>query len=124
MALPVTLNASDTINAKHKWERHASDMGVEIDSYHTDNGIYKSKAFTEGSAYAHANLRKFHSCIKKYYYVRKENLCARIYRTRRTKHERFTWQFNGHSMNGHAASRLLETRNTSNTTTFAAKQQY
>ena len=43
----VTLNATDTINAKHKWERHGADMGVSIDSYHTDNGIYKSKAFTE-----------------------------------------------------------------------------
>ena len=43
----VTLNASDTINAKHKFERHALEMGVKVESYHTDNGIYKSQAFTE-----------------------------------------------------------------------------
>ena len=42
-----SLSMHDTINAKHKWEHHAADMGVTIDSYHTDNGIYKNKAFTE-----------------------------------------------------------------------------
>ena len=43
----VTLNASDTINAKHQLERMAMELGVTVDSYHTDNGVYKSKAFTE-----------------------------------------------------------------------------
>ena len=43
----VTLNASDTINAKLKFEQLAMEMGVKVDSYHTDNGIYKSRAFTE-----------------------------------------------------------------------------
>ena len=47
----VTLNASDTINAKHKFERQAMELGVQIESYHTDNGVYKSKAFTEESKY-------------------------------------------------------------------------
>ena len=43
----VTMNATDTINAKHEFERYCHEMGVTVDSYHTDNGIYKSKAFTE-----------------------------------------------------------------------------
>ena len=42
----VTLNATDTINAKTSFERQAMEMGVTIDSYHTDNGIFKSQAFT------------------------------------------------------------------------------
>ena len=43
----VTLNATDTINAKTSFERMARDHGVQIDSYHTDNGVYKSQAFTQ-----------------------------------------------------------------------------
>jgi hypothetical protein len=43
----VTLNAMDTINGKHELERHALEMGVNVKSYHTDNGVYKSQAFTE-----------------------------------------------------------------------------
>jgi len=41
----VSLNASDTINAKMSFERKALEMGVVVDSYHTDNGIFNSKAF-------------------------------------------------------------------------------
>ena len=48
VACQVTLNANDTINSKHEWERHAGEMGVTVQNYHTDNGIYRSKkAFTE-----------------------------------------------------------------------------
>jgi hypothetical protein len=43
----VTMNATDTINAKHEFERYCLEMGVAVDSYHTDNGIYKSRAFAE-----------------------------------------------------------------------------
>ena len=53
----VTLNASDTINAKHKFERHAMELGVTVESYHTDNGIYKSKAFTEELAQNYQSIR-------------------------------------------------------------------
>ena len=52
----VTLNASDTINAKHEFERHALEMGVVVDAYHTDNGVYKSKAFTEELAQNYQNI--------------------------------------------------------------------
>ena len=53
----VTLNANDTINSKHEWERHANEMGVGIQSYHTDNGIYQSKAFTEELAQNYQSIR-------------------------------------------------------------------
>ena len=43
----VTLNASDTINSKTAFEQHARDLGVSVESYHTDNGVYKSAAFTQ-----------------------------------------------------------------------------
>lgn len=43
----VTLNAADSIVAKENFERDLSHMGVTVQSYHTDNGIYKSKAYTE-----------------------------------------------------------------------------
>ena len=53
----VTFNASDTINAKLEFERHSRDLGVSIDSYHTDNGIYKSKDFTTEIANNYQSLR-------------------------------------------------------------------
>ena len=53
----VTLNASDTINAKHNFERMAMELGVTVDSYHTDNGVYKSKAFTEELATNYQSIR-------------------------------------------------------------------
>ena len=43
----VTFNASDSIMAKESFERMALHMGVTIESYHTDNGIFKSKAFVD-----------------------------------------------------------------------------
>ncbi len=41
----VTFSASDTISATESFERKARDMGVAVESYHTDNGVYKSQAF-------------------------------------------------------------------------------
>ena len=43
----VTLNASDTILSKDNFERTGLQYGVVIDSYHTDNGIFKSKRFLQ-----------------------------------------------------------------------------
>ena len=43
----VTLSASDTIMSKNAFERAARDAGVTIQEYHTDNGVYQSKAFAE-----------------------------------------------------------------------------
>ena len=43
----VSLGASDTIVAKENFERILSHMGVTVDSYHTDNGTFKSKAFVK-----------------------------------------------------------------------------
>jgi hypothetical protein len=43
----VTLNASDTINAKNAFERKAQEFGVKVKGYHTDNGVYTSQAFTQ-----------------------------------------------------------------------------
>ena len=43
----VTLNASDSILAKEGFERMALDYGVNIESYHTDNGIFKSQAYVK-----------------------------------------------------------------------------
>ena len=43
----VTLNASDSIAAKDSFERSLLHMGVTVDSYHTDNGFFKSRAFVD-----------------------------------------------------------------------------
>ena len=43
----VSLAASDTIQAKISFENSASNNGVKIAKYHTDNGIFKSNAFLE-----------------------------------------------------------------------------
>jgi len=41
----VTLNATDSIHALDAFERSSLHMGVARNSYHTDNGIFKSKRF-------------------------------------------------------------------------------
>jgi len=41
----VTLNATDSINALDSFERSSLHMGVAVNSYYTDNGIFKSKRF-------------------------------------------------------------------------------
>ena len=43
----VSLSATDSINAKTSFERMAKEVGVIVEQYHTDNGIYKSKAYVQ-----------------------------------------------------------------------------
>jgi hypothetical protein len=43
----VSLGASETIRAKHTFEREASRYGIPILGYRADNGVYKSKEFNE-----------------------------------------------------------------------------
>ena len=43
----VAFSTSDTILAVEGFERKARDMGVAIESYHTDNGVYQSKGFVD-----------------------------------------------------------------------------
>ena len=53
----VTLNSSDTINAKTSFERTLLEMGVSVDGYHTDNGVFKSHAFTRELAQNYQKIR-------------------------------------------------------------------
>ena len=53
----VTLNASDSINAKTAFERVAKDVGVDVLSYHTDNGIYTSKAYVDNLVQNQQSIR-------------------------------------------------------------------
>ena len=48
----VSLSAADTVKSKVKFERKASQEGVTIQSYHSDNGIFNSTDFME-----HLNAR-------------------------------------------------------------------
>jgi hypothetical protein len=57
----VTLNASDTINAKMAFEQNGCDLGVSIESYHTDNDIYSSATFTQEIAVNYQKIIKFSS---------------------------------------------------------------
>jgi hypothetical protein len=41
----VSLNAAETIQGKHLFEREAGTCGVSIRNYHEDNGVYKSADF-------------------------------------------------------------------------------
>lgn len=41
----VTLNATDTILAKDSFERMALQLGITVNAYHTDNGVFKSQRF-------------------------------------------------------------------------------
>jgi hypothetical protein len=43
----VTLNASDTVHSKDSIERMALTHGVFVESYHTDNGTFKSQQFVQ-----------------------------------------------------------------------------
>jgi len=43
----VSLRAADTLISKRAFERVAKSCGVKIKNYHGDNGIFKSKEFTE-----------------------------------------------------------------------------
>ena len=46
----VTLSANETISAKTRYERLAHTYGINIQSYHTDNGVFKSQAFLKAVA--------------------------------------------------------------------------
>ena len=41
----VTLSANETISSKTRYERLAQTYGVDVQAYHTDNGVFKSQAF-------------------------------------------------------------------------------
>jgi hypothetical protein len=43
----VSLGATETIRAKHKFERLAQRHGIKVKSYRGDNGVYKTKAFKD-----------------------------------------------------------------------------
>ena len=43
--------------ALENFERVALDMNVKVDSYHTDNGIFKSKAFVDKIRSNHQSIR-------------------------------------------------------------------
>ena len=53
----VTLNATDTIRAKENFERLAMQLGIDISSYHTDNGIFNSQRFIKEIADNHQSIR-------------------------------------------------------------------
>jgi len=53
----VTLNASDSINAKENFERLGLEHGVAVQSYHTDNGIFQSQAYVKHLVEHHQSIR-------------------------------------------------------------------
>jgi len=53
----VSLSAADTIKAKLKFEREASESGVIIQGYHTDNGTFNAKEFMEALTAANQKIR-------------------------------------------------------------------
>ena len=40
-----TIAAKDTVEGKEAFEKYARNRGVQIQNYHADNGIFKSKAW-------------------------------------------------------------------------------
>jgi len=57
----VTLNATDSINALDSLERSILHMGVVVNSYHTNNGIFKSKRFVHEIMKNSQSIR--YSCV-------------------------------------------------------------
>ena len=53
----VSLSAIDTVKSKLKFERMAAELGVKIQSYHTDNGVFTSTAFMENVMEHKQNIR-------------------------------------------------------------------
>ena len=45
MFLPDSLAAPDTVKAKLKYEREAVQLGVQVQKYHGDNGIFTAQEF-------------------------------------------------------------------------------
>ena len=41
----VSLSATDTIQAKQSFERSAIEYGVNVEAYHSDNGVFTAKEF-------------------------------------------------------------------------------
>lgn len=53
----VSLGATDSINAKTSFERMARDVGVDVDQYHTDNGIYTCQAYVQELVNSEQSIR-------------------------------------------------------------------
>jgi hypothetical protein len=53
----VTTNATDSIMAKDSYERMALSYGVVVESYHTDNGIYKSRDYIKALQSNHQSIQ-------------------------------------------------------------------
>jgi hypothetical protein len=47
VAIQKTTSAIETIKAKMMFERFSSDQGINIEAYHSDNGIFKSNAWQD-----------------------------------------------------------------------------
>ena len=43
----VSLGASDTVRSKETYDNQPTGMGIRIHKYHGDNGVYKSKLFSD-----------------------------------------------------------------------------
>jgi transposase InsO family protein len=50
VAIQKSTAAEETIKAKMLFERNAHDQGIKIDAYHSDNGVFKSKAWQDNCA--------------------------------------------------------------------------
>jgi Reverse transcriptase (RNA-dependent DNA polymerase) len=47
VAIQKSTAADETIKAKMLFERNAQDQGIKVEAYHSDNGVFKSKAWQE-----------------------------------------------------------------------------
>jgi hypothetical protein len=47
VAIQKSTSAEETLKSKMLFERNAYDQGIKIESYHSDNGIFKSKAWQD-----------------------------------------------------------------------------
>ena len=43
----VSLSTADTVHSKTNYEHEAADLGITINQYHGDNGVYKSQIFMD-----------------------------------------------------------------------------
>jgi hypothetical protein len=50
VAIQKSTAADETLKAKMLFERNADDQGIKIEAYHSDNGIFKSKAWQDNCA--------------------------------------------------------------------------
>ena len=61
----VGFTAEETIAAKHRFEREAASIGVQVQMYSTDNGVFTSQAYKEqlqkaGQAIRHSGVGGHH----------------------------------------------------------------